>query len=83
MHLKCDLLVSKFAFKWVNLFRYTSDSFRYVKAVMRGSKNVVGKGGKKAYTPPSGGRLVQADMVGVYKLNSVVAHSLKAHGFNP
>ena len=24
LHLKCDLLVSKFAFKWVSLYRYAA-----------------------------------------------------------
>ena len=26
MNLKCDILVSKFAFKWVNLYRYIEDA---------------------------------------------------------
>jgi hypothetical protein len=32
MHLKCDIPVSKFAFKWVNLYRYAVIKFAIMPA---------------------------------------------------
>jgi hypothetical protein len=68
---KCDILVSKFAFK-CNLYCYAKE---HIWALW-----VAGLRGAIAFALASS---TIADLVGLCKLNTIDLHSSKARGFNP